>query len=655
MQSRVRQRSVHATLALGALLALARPPGRCLAAGAERWLQLRCEGFTILTNGHEGTARKLAQRLQRFQAILDSSSSLRVTHDRVTVFLLKDRASFEPFNRAPDGTQQGMIGWFNPTVVGPYIVLNAADQPEETILHEYAHYRLNQTYPGAPLWLQEGMAEYFSTLRVHGSKMEIGRPIQRHVMILQRAPWFPLQDLFTMDASSLANGADLPAAIFYAESWALCHYLMSGRPELSAQLGEFVRELSAPTPTPEELEGDPRQFVEELLEFGTAPHNRRVFRQAFGMEMEDLEQELLEQVQSGVFHYQKSKFDFATENTPRAEAMATEDVLADLGTCLVLTNPWQAPAAEERLESVARLQPDNARVQAMLGYALEMQDRTKEAQEHFDRAIDLDRNDAISYLLYGSAMLARFLSLDPRYFTTAEGLPKAVQNARGLLGHCIELDSTQVDAYVQLGVTYLFDSQNGDQGIAFLERSRAMQPWRTDNLVWLIELYRRKGDIAMAHGLANFVVRRASDPRDVLLALSILEEERIQVREREAAVLEEAERKWHERRFQRALALFDSLQAVSADSTIRSRAAVLRARAEEDLEQSQKFQSEKLERDALNAQKERYNQAVRRIRLEDYEGAAWILDQLAPQVRDSTLAEAIQDTRAQLEPFLEQR
>ena len=77
------------------------------------------------------------------------------------------------------------------------------------------------------MWLNEGLAEYYSTyaLAANGKRADIGRPIPRHVALL-RERFLPITQLIGVERSSeLYNEGDRQS-IFYAEAWALTHYLM---------------------------------------------------------------------------------------------------------------------------------------------------------------------------------------------------------------------------------------------------------------------------------------------------------------------------------------------------------------------------------------------------------------------------------------------
>jgi tetratricopeptide (TPR) repeat protein len=77
------------------------------------------------------------------------------------------------------------------------------------------------------VWFNEGLAEYYSTFTpaANGKTAMLGRPIARHVLLL-RERFLPIADLIAVDHGSPLYNEGERASIFYAESWALLHYLL---------------------------------------------------------------------------------------------------------------------------------------------------------------------------------------------------------------------------------------------------------------------------------------------------------------------------------------------------------------------------------------------------------------------------------------------
>ena len=92
-----------------------------------------------------------------------------------------------------------------------------------------------------PTWLNEGLAEYYSGYRLDtgGKGAIVGRPLAHHVLLL-RERYMPLSELIAVDESSPLYNEGSKRSIFYAESWALTHYVMTEMPKGAAAINRYI-------------------------------------------------------------------------------------------------------------------------------------------------------------------------------------------------------------------------------------------------------------------------------------------------------------------------------------------------------------------------------------------------------------------------------
>ena len=81
------------------------------------------------------------------------------------------------------------------------MVINGDPKGDETAItyHEYLHSVLRANYVDLPLWLNEGLSEYYSTFQVRATEAHIGTAIREHVLWLRRHAMIPLRELFAVD------------------------------------------------------------------------------------------------------------------------------------------------------------------------------------------------------------------------------------------------------------------------------------------------------------------------------------------------------------------------------------------------------------------------------------------------------------------------
>lgn len=114
------------------------------------------------------------------------------------------------------------------------------DRVAEDLRHEVAHGYLHAVVPGLPLWLDEGLAEYFEVPR---GQAGLNRA---HVEQLSATGslWQPdLSRLEQMEASEELTQAQ------YAESWLWAHFLLETSPERLQLLRGYLQSLARHQPT----------------------------------------------------------------------------------------------------------------------------------------------------------------------------------------------------------------------------------------------------------------------------------------------------------------------------------------------------------------------------------------------------------------------
>ena len=95
-----------------------------------------------------------------------------------------------------------------------------------------------------PMWLAEGLAEFYGFTQIRESSVETGIPDREQLDMLRTHKLIPLNVLFTVDHSSSYYNESEKTSIFYAESWLLTHYLMIGNPEAHKLLVKYLQALN---------------------------------------------------------------------------------------------------------------------------------------------------------------------------------------------------------------------------------------------------------------------------------------------------------------------------------------------------------------------------------------------------------------------------
>jgi hypothetical protein len=119
-----------------------------------------------------------------------------------------------------------------------------------------------------PLWVAEGLADFWGNTVISDTDVQMGKPDSNLVAELRESKLIPLEVLFKVDHNSPYYNEQDKGSIFYAEAWALTHYLMIGdKASHRAMLSTYLNAISQGA-TPEEAGtkafGDLKRFQSTL-------------------------------------------------------------------------------------------------------------------------------------------------------------------------------------------------------------------------------------------------------------------------------------------------------------------------------------------------------------------------------------------------------
>lgn len=441
----------------------------------ENWTAFETASFRLHSNSDPDSSRRILLDLERFRRAFEQlapgiDSSFPVPTEIVA---FRDAESYAPFKSESDSERARILGQFLGHRDGNYITLNADPRLAGglgIVLHEYVHHIVNQNLPGVPRWLNEGLAEYYSSFAVEGSYAVVGRAVERH-----RGWWRRNREVLVTDVLGEAPGAAIhsldDAGRFYAVSWGLTHYLMS-RPRGADILASYLEAVATGSDRSDALllllgvsVGELEDRLRSYLGAEALP--------AISLSLADLGEVAIE------------------ESTPRPA-----DVLTLLGE-LSARLGRERSAAE--LFDLA-LAYDAETPEALVGLAglRERQSRFEEAGVLFADALRLGPTAARSYLLYGRYLLGELERGRPSDAAAAESL---ALRAKASFAAAAELDPSFAEPQVALAFVHLYEGLDARQGLTFADRARELLPTRPDVVHTLIRLHLKLGSIERADQL----------------------------------------------------------------------------------------------------------------------------------------------------------
>ena len=446
------------------VLALARP-----AASDDAWARVRSPHFEVLSDASPERARAMAARLEQFRRVMAAvlHRAPEAAEPPVVVLAFRNQSSFEPFLPLYHGRPQEAAGFFQAGADRDYIAVDldaGGEDPYETVYHEYAHVLLNRTLSAQPLWVAEGLAEVFSRWEAGAGEVRVGQPARDHLQRLRREKPLPLARLLQIDSNSPLYNEGEQRGIFYAQSWALAHWALFGRPAPgAADLQAFLSGVAA----------------------GAEP--ARAFASAFGAELPAAERLLAAYLADPL---PVARFDapgIDEEVVVTSDTPSPAEVEYRLGDLLLLGS--RVSDARRHLQRAVALSPGFAPAHEALGHAALRQGHWEDARREVRLALAADPEDAVALFRYADMIVRETAARsevmsDEREAEAVAALERAVALAPQLADAC-EL------------LARLRPEPSGER-IAQVSAALARDPGRADLGLTLAGLYVRRSDFTSA-------------------------------------------------------------------------------------------------------------------------------------------------------------
>ena len=201
----------------------------------------------------ERAARVLEESLRAYQSDLGW-----LDHDdsrRYSVYLFAGEAGYQRYCKKILGSAVPHTAGLYAPELGQLLIWNLPDREAmwRTVRHEALHQYLDQVVGDTPIWLNEGLAEYYEVGERSAGRFR-GGPIHRlHVRVLLERGLVPLATFLALDVARFRADSQR----HYAQSWAIVRFLLQGR----TQHRQIFRSLF------EQLENaDPEEATERVFD-----------------------------------------------------------------------------------------------------------------------------------------------------------------------------------------------------------------------------------------------------------------------------------------------------------------------------------------------------------------------------------------------------
>ena len=371
---------------------------------------MRTPHFVVSADAGEAAARGVATDFEQIRALFHATfPDLRVDPPQpIRIVVTRDEATMRVITPDEWGGPEHVhpSGVFHSDGEKDYIVLRLDAEGTtafHTSYHEYTHSLMHLNFSRLPLWVREGVAEFFGNSLLSEEQATTGTVDRGHVYVLGKNEWLPMETLFQVSETSPFYNEKNPASVFYAESWATVHYLLLDPEARRADL-----------------------FKKYLVAWDAGADAVAAGRTAFG-DLKAFELAVKKYIgqanwRPGVVLPGLAGLQAASW---KARPLEPAEVLALRGD--YFTHRQMMDEARPLLEEAAKTGPEIAGVREALGYFYFRNNDFGEAQEQMKRAIALGAEDFTPYFVLGSLELRNVAESDDEIRDARKNLERAAE------------------------------------------------------------------------------------------------------------------------------------------------------------------------------------------------------------------------------------
>ncbi len=463
-------------------------------ARTDPWVELRTPHFIIVTDSTEKQAHQVAEQLERMRAVFhERFPSAHVDAESpIVVLAMRDPKTFralEPEAYLAKGAVE-LAGLFSRLPEKNYVLLrlNAEGKhPYAAVYHEYIHFIFSHSGQWLPVWLNEGLAMFYQTTEIRDKEVELGEPIEEYLRLLRRSRLLPLETLFAVNQGSPYYHEDNKANIFYAESWALTHYLeIRSRHDKVDYISQYVALVN--------------NKVDPVDAASAAFGNLRALEAALH---DYLQQPSLQYVTHRVaIKVDPSEFKARTLTPIESDALQAD----------FLVSVQRTKDSRELLDRILKEAPGNAAAHETMGLLAARDGKWQDAATWYEQAAKLDPQNYLDHYLYAQAVMHAGLS--------AEHAAQVETSLRA----AIALHPDFAPALDKLSTFFAHQGKNLDEAYKLELKAVQLEPanvlFRMNGATLLVRMNRPNGALAVL----DFATHLTTDPAQLASIQAIAEQ-----------------------------------------------------------------------------------------------------------------------------------
>lgn len=455
------------------------------AVAKDTWIEVRSPNFTVISNAGEKEARRIADQFEQFREVFHTTiPKLRIDLGKpLIIFAVKNEDSLKVLLPAYWETKGRAhpAGLYAQGEDRHFVAVRTdveTPNPYQIVYHEYTHAIMNLNFRGLPVWLGEGLAEFYANSTIHDKDVEIGKIAPYHLQVLQTERLIPIDALLEADAQSPYYNEQNHTSMFYAESWAIVHYLLM------------------------DPEARKRQLLTTFVTAWDASGNQLEAAQKTFGDLKNFSSSMEAYARQKSFYVGKAKTEIRSDpKSYSSRVLPPAELDAERALFYVHTQrPKEAmTAVDEALKEDPNL-PLAHEAQGLLAYS---QGEFLVAEEAFNRAIALNTTSYFPYYFAAEAQLRH-------------GLPSEQESPQLIawLEKTIQMNPQFAPAYAALSTIYSVSPPTREKAIVLGRKAIELEPGNLTFAIGFGYVLVNEGKTADAKVLAGRIREAAKSPMD---------------------------------------------------------------------------------------------------------------------------------------------
>jgi hypothetical protein len=249
-----------------------------------KWITMQNENFRVYSSANEHDTRTALNNFERVRSFfIQYTGKAPAKPVPISIIIFGSEKEYQAYK-----FNEFAVAYYTGQSDRDFIVIGKlGEQASQIATHEYTHLVFRHSGYNLPPWLNEGIADLFSTLRPLGKDTEFGSTKLGTLQALSQEKWVPMETILAADQKSPYYNESKKAGSLYHQSWALVHMLATTRDY--GTFWKFVQAVQDGTPSVQAIEKFYGPFAKIEKELKEYVHGNSFKRLVIKITLDDME------------------------------------------------------------------------------------------------------------------------------------------------------------------------------------------------------------------------------------------------------------------------------------------------------------------------------------------------------------------------------